>query len=81
MLRKFTRDVGRRFKAGEMHDYPKNVWERITVDAAKALAVVDSKFSDKGFSLDSYTEEVVYNPALQSMLKGRGAVQHKRLGT
>jgi hypothetical protein len=76
MLREFTRDVGRRFKAGEMHDYPRNVWNRIVIDAKTAL-----KATEKDFSLDSFTKAVGHNPALQSMLKGRDAVQHKRLGT
>ena len=82
MLREFTRDVGKRFKLGEVHDYPKHVWDRVVVDARTALAAIDPKVAgDRGFSLDSFTRAVSYNPLSQSMMKGRGAQPHKRLGT
>ncbi len=82
MLREFTRNVGKRFKVGEHHDYPKHVWDRVVVDARKALAAADPKIAqDREFSLDSFTKAVQYNPLSQSMMKGRGAQPHKRLGT
>lgn len=67
MLREMTKNVGRRLKMGETHDYPRDVWAKIAADAK--------------MKLDDFSKVVGYNPAHQSMLKGRGAVQHKRLGT
>ncbi|MDZ4342346.1 MAG: hypothetical protein U1E51_07900 [Candidatus Binatia bacterium] len=65
MLRKFTKDLGR-YKKGQSHDYPKAVWEQIA-KSAKA-------------KLDSFTEAVETNMALQNMMRGPVNI-HKRLGT
>lgn len=67
MLREITKAIGPRFKPGNTHDYPKGVWDKIAVDAR--------------MNLDDFSKVIGHNPAHQSMLKGRGAVQHKRLGT
>lgn len=55
MLRKVTKSIGR-MKAGEVHDYPKAVWQSM----AKSAKV----------KLESFSEEVEFNPGLQSPLRG-----------
>lgn len=65
MLRKFTKDLGR-YKSGEVHDYPKAVWENIA-RSAKA-------------KLDSFSEAVDHNQALQNPLRGPVRM-HQRLGS
>ncbi len=67
MLRKITKQIGKRFLPGNVHDYPRDVWNKIAADARQKL--------------DDFSEAIEHNPAAQSMLKGRGAIQHKRLGT
>ena len=67
MLREITKAVGPRFKPGDFHDYPRDVWLKIAADAHQPL--------------DEFSKPARHNPALQSPLKGRGAIQHKRLGT
>ncbi len=67
MLREMTKDLGPRLKTGDVHDYPRDVWAKIAADARQKL--------------DDFSKAVGHNPAAQSMMKGRGAIQHKRLGT
>ena len=55
MLRKFTKKIGR-YKEGELHDYPKSVWESLA-KSAKA-------------KLDSFTESADLAQALQNPLRG-----------
>ena len=64
MLRKFTRDIGRYHK-GQLHDYPKAVWEQIAKSAKEKLA--------------NFSEAVDNNQALQNPLRGPVKV-YKRLG-
>ena len=45
MQRKFTKDVGKNFKAGNLRDYPLYVWKQIARDAR--------------MDLDKFSEEVV----------------------
>lgn len=65
MLRKITVDIGR-FRAGQQHDYPRDVWNKIAHDAGQKL----SRFS----------MPVEDNPVHQSSLKGKPQA-HKRLGS
>lgn len=65
MLREITKDVGR-FKVGQQHDYPQNVWTKIAQDA--------------GMKLDTFSRPVEGNPVLQSSGLKRKPVVHKRLG-
>lgn len=55
MLRKFTKDIGR-FKTGATHDYPFAVWRKMAADSKQKL--------------DSFTEQVEFNPGLQNPLRG-----------
>lgn len=70
MLRKITQAVGR-YKPGNLHDYPRGVWNKIAQDLGKEL--------------DSFSEVVDFNPTLnqlarssltqrQSKIRRRGAV-------
>lgn len=54
MLRKLKTSVGR-YKKGELHDYPKAVWEKIAKDAHMKLSF--------------FTEEVQFNPGLQAPMR------------
>lgn len=72
MLREITKQVGRRFRPGDVHDYPRSVWAQIETDARK----LSKDFKD----LDAFSKPIAINPALQSPLKGR-LHEHKRLGT
>ena len=65
MLRKITKAVGR-YRVGDQPDYPRDVWNKIAVDA--------------GMALDKFTQ-LVETPSsvLQSSLKGRPVI-HRRLG-
>lgn len=65
MLRRFTKDIGR-YKEGEVHDYPKSVWDRLAVNGKTRL--------------ERFTEVVEFNPGLQNMLRGPVRVR-TRLGT
>jgi len=64
MLRQFTKAVGR-YRAGEHHDYPRGVWNKLA--------------SDVGEPLDGFSAAVEENKVLQSALKGRPRI-HRRLG-
>lgn len=66
MLRKMTKDVGKRLKAGNVHDYPRDVWHKIAADAKQKL--------------EDFSEALEHNPAYQSVLKGRGPIKKARLG-
>ena len=65
MLRKITQAIGR-YKLEEVHDYPRDVWEKIARDAKQKL--------------DEFSEPIGYNPALRNPLKGRLGIR-KRLGS
>ncbi len=60
MLRKFTKDVGR-YKAGDVHNYSKDVWQRIAEAAAKTrrngLRIAEEKI-DLAKELDAFSVEV-----------------------
>lgn len=64
MLRKITKSVGR-YRAGDVHDYPRDVWKKLA--------------SDAGMVLEDFAQEVAANAVLQSALKGRVRI-HRRLG-
>lgn len=65
MLRKFTKVVGR-YQVGAQHDYPRDIWNRLAVEA--------------GMPLDKFTQAVeTPNPVHQSPLKSRPVI-HRRLG-
>ena len=52
MLRKITKEIGR-YKVGEVHDYPKAVWEKMAADGK--------------IKLDKFTEEVEFNLGTSSL--------------
>lgn len=64
-LRKITKEVGR-YKVGQLHDYPRDIWNKLSRDA--------------GMKLTDFSEEVINgSPLAQSPLKGRPTI-HRRLG-
>ena len=64
MLRKFTQAIGR-YKVGQQHDYPLDVWNKLEKEAGKPLK--------------SFTELIESNAILQSSLKRRPVI-HTRAG-
>jgi hypothetical protein len=57
MERIFTKDVGARFKSGQLFDYPKAVWDRIAINA--------------GEPLDEITEPVTRGTPAKAMIEKR----------
>ena len=55
MLRKITKAIGR-YREGEVHDYPKAVWDKMAADGKTKL--------------DKFSEPVEFNPGLQNPLRG-----------
>ena len=72
MLRKITRSVGR-YEAGNNHDYPKGVWDKIAVDLSKDPAnagTFQGCGADPKKCLSAFSEEVDINSSLQSVTRG-----------
>lgn len=73
MLRRLTKDVGR-YKAGELHDFPAYVWDKIALDLAKnrrlRLRGVNAKTELAKFS-EPVDDTTLQNPMRRVHLKIR----------
>lgn len=72
MLRTITKSVGR-YEAGNNHDYPKGVWDKIAVDLSKDPAnaeVFQGCGGDQKKCLSAFSKEVDINSSLQSVTRG-----------
>lgn len=65
MLRRITKAIGRYKNIGAVHDYPVSVWNQMAKNGKTTL--------------DSFSEEVEFNPGLQSPLRGKPK-QRARVG-
>lgn len=64
MLRKITKSFGR-YREGEEHDYPRDIWERLSQELKQPL--------------DKFSVPVQSSLILQNPLKGSATI-HKRTG-
>ena len=82
MLRMITQTAGR-FEAGNTHDYPKSVWDKIALDLAKDSAnkaiFSGIKKDDSTKLLAAFSEPQEFNPGHQSVTRGV-PVQRTRVG-
>lgn len=65
MLRRITKSIGR-YREGDQHDYPRGVWNDISMRAGKPL--------------DSFSEAVEFNPTHQARTRGEPKIR-PRLGS
>lgn len=78
MLRKITKDAGR-YRAGEMHDYPRGVWTKLATDLLRADGKRTVKPRDVEAKLASFSEPVEFNASHQNVTRGPHR-QRARLG-
>ena len=82
MLRMITHSAGR-FEAGNTHDYPRGVWEKIAADLRKdprnKALFSGVKPGDTEGALKAFSEPQEFNPGHQSVTRGK-VEQRTRLG-
>ena len=79
MLRKITQAAGR-FRPGNMHDYPRDTWNKIVRDLLSASGKKNITPDDMAEKLASFSEPIEFNPSLHSTTRGPLKIR-RRLGS
>lgn len=83
MLRRITLNVGR-YEAGNTHDYPKGVWDKIArdlqADPRNKAVFKGTKPGDADAALKAFSAPQEFNPGHQSVTRGELQVRN-RLGS